>query len=133
MSKDTQPTPAYSAEHADEVAALNEKLVKAQLPQDPNTETVTLDTPITRGEQTITTLVVRKPKTGTLRGLSLADVMKLEVDVMTKLIPRVVTPTLVEQDVSDLELSDFVKVATAVVGFFQSPAERAKSQQTLTA
>lgn len=102
--------------------------------QDPDTETVTLDTPIIRGEQIISTLTIRKPKTGTLRGLSLADVMKLEVDVMTKLIPRITTPVLVEQDVSNLELSDVVKVATAVVGFFQSPAERLKnSQPTLTA
>ena len=55
---------AYSNEHADEVAALNadEESKKQSLPQDPNLETVTLDTPIVRGDTVISQITIRKPK-----------------------------------------------------------------------
>lgn len=97
--------------------------------QDPDTETVTLETPIVRGEQVINTITIRKPKTGALRGLALSDVMKLEVDAMSKLIPRVTTPTIVEHEVSNLDLPDFINISSAVVGFFASTAEREKIKQ----
>ena len=124
---------AYSNEHADEVAALNadEESKKQSLPQDPNLETVTLDTPIVRGDTVISQITIRKPKAGSLRGLSLTDVLKLEFDAIAKLVPRVASPVLVEHDLADMDLADFTKVATAVVGFFASPAERAKSKANL--
>ncbi|WP_247392571.1 phage tail assembly protein, partial [Ralstonia pseudosolanacearum] len=43
------------------------------------TTTITLDTPITRGEQTISTITVRKPGAGELRGVSLMDLMRMDV------------------------------------------------------
>lgn len=124
---------AYSNEHADEVAALNadEESKKQSLPQDPNLETVTLDTPIVRGDTVISQITIRKPKAGLLRGLSLTDVLKLEFDAIAKLVPRVASPVLVEHDLADMDLADFTKVATAVVGFFASPAERAKAKANL--
>ena len=125
---------AYSNEHADEVAALNadEESKKQSLPQDPNIETVTLDTPIVRGDTVISQITIRKPKAGSLRGLSLTDVLKLEFDAIAKLVPRVASPVvLVEHDLADMDLADFTKVATAVVGFFASPAERAKAKANL--
>ncbi len=124
---------AYSNEHADEVAALNadEESKKQSLPQDPDLETVTLDTPIVRGDTVISQITIRKPKAGALRGLSLTDVLKLEFDAIAKLVPRVASPVLVEHDLADMDLADFTKVATAVVGFFASPAERAKAKANL--
>ena len=124
---------AYSNEHADEVAALNadEESKKQSLPQDPNLETVTLDTPIVRGDTVISQITIRKPKAGSLRGLSLTDVLKLEFDAIAKLVPRVASPGLVEHDLAAMDLADFTKVATAVVGFFASPAERAKAKANL--
>ena len=94
--------------------------------EDPNIETITLDNPIKRGEQTITTLTIRKPKTGALRGIALADVLKIDVDAMIKIIPRVSNPNVTESEVSDLDLADFTKLATAVVGFFAPQSERLK-------
>ena len=124
---------AYSNEHADEVAALNadEESKKQSLPQDLNLETVTLDTPIVRSNTVISQITIRKPKAGSLRGLSLTDVLKLEFDAIAKLVPRVASPVLVEHDLADMDLADFTKVATAVVGFFASPAERAKAKANL--
>ncbi len=41
--------------------------------KNPNEETVELDTPIVRGEQSITSLTLRKPMAGELRGVKLND------------------------------------------------------------
>lgn len=99
--------------------------------QNPDIETVTLDTPIVRGDTVISQITIHKPKAGSLRGLSLTDVLKLEFDAIAKLVPRVASPVLVEHDLADMDLADFTKVATAVVGFFASPAERAKAKANL--
>ena len=99
--------------------------------QNPDIETVTLDTPIVRGDTVISQITIRKPKAGSLRSLSLTDVLKLEFDAIAKLVPRVASPVLVEHDLADMDLADFTKVATAVVGFFASPAERAKAKANL--
>lgn len=99
------------------------------LPTNPDIETITLESPVIRGEQTINQVNINKPKTGALRGLSLADVMKLDVDAIIKLTPRVSTPPLAEHEVSALELVDLMKIATAVIGFFGTAEQRAKARQ----
>lgn len=85
------------------------------------TQTITLNTPITRGDTTISELTIACPKTGSLRGLALADVVKMETDAMIKLIPRLTTPAIAEHEVADLSVDDYVNVATAVIGFFAPP------------
>lgn len=89
-------------------------------------ETVTLDNPIIRGDTTINELVINEPKTGSLRGLSLADLMKLDIDTIIKLVPRVSSPAITEHEIADLSVADFTKVSTAVVGFFAPKSERGK-------
>ena len=42
----------------------------------PIIETVTLDTPLKRGEQLIEKVTLRKPMSGELRGLSLNDILQ---------------------------------------------------------
>ncbi|MBB1200570.1 phage tail assembly protein [Enterobacteriaceae bacterium 89] len=80
-------------------------------------ETVTLDTPIKRGEQVIDTLSVLKPNAGTLRGVSLAAIAGSEVDALIKVLPRMTLPSLTEQEVAALELPDLIALAGKVVGF----------------
>ncbi|MGL4855952.1 phage tail assembly protein, partial [Plesiomonas sp.] len=46
-------------------------------------KTVTLETPIQRGNTTITQVVVRKPKSGALRGCRLQALMEMDVDNLT--------------------------------------------------
>lgn len=87
-------------------------------------ETVTLDNPILRGDSTIAELVITEPKAGSLRGLSLADLMKLDIDTIIKLVPRVASPTITEHELADLSVADFTKVSTAVIGFFAPKGER---------
>lgn len=78
---------------------------------------VTLETPIKRGEQLINAVTLMKPNAGTLRGLSLAAVANAEVDALIKVLPRITSPSLTEQEVAALDLADMVALAGKVVVF----------------
>ena len=86
--------------------------------QDPNIKSIKFDVGFKRGEQTITEVIIRKPKTRALRGLTLVNVLQLDVDTMAKLAPRITTPTMTENDVYELAPSDLTKLSKEVIGFF---------------
>ncbi|MEQ5834214.1 phage tail assembly protein [Marinobacter sp. NFXS9] len=83
------------------------------------TETVTvdLDTPITRESEKIDQVKLRKPMAGELRGLSLAEVINLDVDSITKLVPRISTPTLTEPEVRNMDPADLTECGKEIAGF----------------
>jgi len=83
-----------------------------------NSPTVTLDEPITRGEQTITEISLRKPNAGELRGVSLVELAQLDVTALHKVLPRITTPTLTEADISALSLADLLALGAEIAGFF---------------
>lgn len=87
--------------------------------------TVTLGTPIKRGETEIGAIALRKPKAGQLRGLSMQDVLTTEVSAVLKLIPRISNPPLTQDEADDLDTSDFAEIAGAIRGFFMTKAEMA--------
>lgn len=78
---------------------------------------VALDTPITRGETTITEVQVIKPTAGALRGVGLAAVANADVDALLVILPRVTVPNLTKEECARLELPDLVALAGQVVGF----------------
>lgn len=78
---------------------------------------VTLENAIKRGEQVIETITLMKPNAGTLRGVSLADVARSEVDALIKVLPRMTSPSLTESDVVMMDLPDLMALATKVIGF----------------
>ena len=78
---------------------------------------VTLDTPIQRGETTITEVKVIKPTAGSLRGVGLAAVANADVDALLVILPRVTYPSLTKEECARLELTDLVALAGEVVGF----------------
>lgn len=86
--------------------------------------TITLETPIQRGEETIKTVTIRKPGTGELRGLSLTAVLKLDVDSLITLIPRVSSPTLTKHDVSEMDLADTLNIGSEIGGFLLTKEQR---------
>ncbi|MCY1672129.1 phage tail assembly protein [Novosphingobium sp. SL115] len=87
-------------------------------------ETVALSAPITRGETTMDTLNIRRPKAGELRGLSLQDVMNTDIVAMLTLIPRISEPPLTPDEVNNLDPADFSEIAGTVRGFFMTKAEK---------
>jgi len=82
------------------------------------TPTVTLEESITRGEQTITEISLRKPNAGELRGVSLMELVQLDVSALHKVLPRITAPTLTEADISQLCPADLLSIGAEIAGFF---------------
>lgn len=94
---------------------------------------VTLESPLQRGDQTIDSIVLRKPAAGELRGIALADLLRLDVAALIAVLPRITSPTLTSQDVQQLDLVDLTALGTEVLGFFMSKADRANLPQSPSA
>lgn len=97
----------------------------------PNTEEITLDTPIARGETNIETLVIRKPISGELRGVSLVDLMQMDVLALRKVLPRITTPALTDIEVGRMDPADLVQCGVAVTSFLVSKSAKAKAEESL--
>lgn len=110
--------------------AWTDTATKTEAPSDPNTHT--LDTPITRGGQTIDKITLRKPSSGELRGVSLTDLVQMDIVALSKVLPRISTPTLTEFDVAQLDPADLVQLGGIFAGFLMPKAQRAR-MESLTA
>ncbi|MCV7756982.1 phage tail assembly protein [Pluralibacter gergoviae] len=80
-------------------------------------KTVKLDTPIARGETTITEIVLRKPQSGALRGTRLQAIMEMDVGAMMTVIPRISSPALTAQEMVELDPADLTALSVEVVTF----------------
>lgn len=87
-------------------------------------ETVTLSTPIMRGETTVDRLTLRKPKGGELRGLSLQDILTSDIGAILTLIPRISDPILIRDEAEQLEADDLAEIGGVIRSFFMTAAER---------
>lgn len=85
--------------------------------------TIALHAPFKRGEEIIKAIVVRKPVAGELRGISLLNLAQMDVDALTKVLPRITTPTLTEREVSQLDPADIVAMAKEITTFLLPNAE----------
>lgn len=93
-----------------------------------NTFTLTLDTPIQRGEQSITEITLRKPTAGELRGLNLVSLISIDVGAIIEILPRITTPFLSKADAAALDPADLMQLGTVVAGFLV-PKQREQSHQ----
>jgi hypothetical protein len=89
-------------------------------------ETVQLETPVKRGEQTITEIELRKPAAGELRGTALSALLQMDVDALTAVVPRISQPSLTTDEVRKLDPADLVQIGGAVAGFLLT--KRAKGE-----
>jgi hypothetical protein len=85
---------------------------------DADTAAVELDYPIQRGKQTISTVTLRKPRSGALRGLSLTDILQMNVTALGKLLPRITEPSLTEAEIRNLDPADLMQLGTTLSEFF---------------
>jgi hypothetical protein len=91
----------------------------------PKTTTVELNEPISRGDTVIDSIELRKPTSGELRGMALTDLMRLDVDALITLIPRISSPALTEHDCRALDVSDLTSIGTECIGFFMGKSPSA--------
>lgn len=87
-------------------------------------KTVVLDMPLQRGEQTINSIGLRRPRAGELRGVSLAALLQLEVGALQAVLPRITVPTLTRPEVERLDAADLVALGTEVAAFLLPKAVR---------
>lgn len=97
---------------------------------DPQPGEVVLDTPLLRGAQTIARLVVRKPKSGELRGVSLVALLQMDVVALQTVLPRITIPPITKPEVAALEPSDLLQLGTEVSNFLLPKADRAPEYPT---
>ena len=95
--------------------------------ENPNEKTVELDGHIVRGSQTITSIVLRKPLAGELRGVSLVELMQMEVLALRKVLPRITTPTLTDPEIGRMDPADLLQCGVAVAGFLLQKSAREAS------
>lgn len=81
------------------------------------TSTVTLDTPIKRGDTEIASIEIRKPNTGALRGISLRELLDFQADAIAKVLPRVTEPALTNDEVLRMDPADLLQAGSALAGF----------------
>lgn len=118
----TQSEQATTDLQADASAAAITEAAPAQ--DDPATHT--LDTPLVRGNQTITTITLRKPNSGELRGVSLSDLVSLDVVALSKVLPRISSPMLTEADVANIDPADLVQLGGIFAGFLMPKAVKSR-------
>lgn len=97
--------------------------------------TITLESPVVRGDNKITEITLHSPNAGMLRGVSMRAVLDMEVDAIAKIIPRISDPKLTESETASLDLPDFLKAGAAIAGFFlpkEALEEAQNSQQSQT-
>ena len=92
-------------------------------PEAAKTATVTLANPIPREGGSVTTLTLRKPTAGNLRGLSLQALMQSDINALISVLPRISDPFITEPEAANLEADDIAQIGGAVLGFFMTAAQ----------
>lgn len=87
--------------------------------------TVELEVPVVRGESTIETLQLRRPNSGELRGLSMAELLRMETGAVMAVLPRISNPPLIDAEVAALDPADLFACAVEVSSFFMTRRELA--------
>lgn len=92
-----------------------------------STHVITLDTPVERGETTISSITLHKPQSGALRGVSVRAVLDMDVETIIKVIPRISDPKLTDAEAARLELPDVMQMGVALAGFFMPKSALAEA------
>jgi hypothetical protein len=88
-------------------------------------KSIKLEVPFQQDGKEVVAVRIRKPTTGELRGLSLVNVLQMEVGTMLQLLPRIADPHLDESALEALDPADFTELSSQVTSFFLgSKAER---------
>ncbi|MDE1465533.1 phage tail assembly protein [Spartinivicinus poritis] len=77
--------------------------------------TVELKEPITRGKKTLDKISLREPRAGELRGLELMSIVRMDVNSLRILLPRI--SELNANEVDQLHPADLTKLASEVTVF----------------
>lgn len=95
----------------------NETTEQPDMQQLADNNTVTLDTPIRRGTNSIDSITLRKPNSGELRGVSLVELLQMDVGSLIKVLPRISSPSLTAVEVAGMDPADLLALSSKISGF----------------
>lgn len=84
---------------------------------------VELSEPIKRGDDVISGFDLRRPKAGELRGVTITDIIRMDVAAIATVLPRITIPPISANEVADLDPYDLGEAAAQVSNFFTEPPE----------
>jgi hypothetical protein len=93
-----------------------------------HTQEITLDTPIKRGETTLSKITLSKPPSGALRGVSVRSVLDMDVDTIIKVVPRISDPKITDAEAALIDLPDLMQMGVALASFFMPKAALAEAR-----
>ena len=94
--------------------------------------TITLDTPIKRGEKEITEVTVHKPNSGALRGCSLRGLLDFQTADIITVTPRITDPQLTPAEAAMLDPVDLLQIGVKVADFLLPSQLKAEAQAQLS-
>lgn len=109
----------------------NETTEQPDVQQLADENTVILDTPIRRGTTSIGSITLRKPNSGELRGVSLVELLQMDVASLIKVLPRISTPSLTVVEVAGMDPADLLALSSKISGFLLQKS--AKTDASLVA
>jgi Phage tail assembly chaperone proteins, E, or 41 or 14/Phage P2 GpE len=87
--------------------------------------------PLTRGETTITSLTLREPDVGALRGLKLTDVLTMDVGAIITLLSRINVDGVSASDLNGLSAADITMLASKTMLFMVSADQAAQIKDAM--
>ncbi|WLG55494.1 phage tail assembly protein [Pseudomonas extremorientalis] len=109
----------------------NETIEQPDVQQLADDNTVTLDTPIRRGTTSIESITLRKPNSGELRGVSLVELLQMDVSSLIKVLPRISSPSVTAIEVAGMDPADLLALSSKISGFLLQKS--AKTDASLVA
>ncbi len=89
-----------------------------------------LVTPIMRGDDEITIVELRRPSAGELRGLTVSDLIRMDVAAVVKLLPRISVPSITEAEAESLDPFNFSELAAHIFEFLTDRPKTLASEKT---
>lgn len=109
----------------------NETIEQPDVQQLADDNTVTLDTPIRRGTTNIESITLRKPNSGELRGVSLVELLQMDVGSLIKVLPRISSPSITAIEVAGMDPADLLALSSKISVFLLQKS--AKTDASLVA
>lgn len=88
-----------------------------------------LHEPIKRGDDEITGFDIRRPKAGELRGVTVTDIIRMDVASTIKVLPRITVPPITPEEAANLDPFDLGEAAAQVSDFFTEPPKKKESNE----
>jgi hypothetical protein len=86
-------------------------------------KTITLNTPITSGDQTISAITLRKPSVSAMRGIATYELLRMDTDTLIRLLPRISEPTLTTAHINQMDCADLIHLGATVSSFLLTRAD----------